>query len=76
MQLRAACEMAAKCRNAGVLEVTISGMHLVLAPREPEKVKVDSDDDQDNNHSQDPMADPATFARADGSVPGFAKLRK
>ena len=71
-------EKAKALRAAGVRKLVIDGLTLELDPPDspelaPDKATYSSLTDLPD---ADPLNDPATFGRRDGSVPGFDKTRR
>lgn len=71
--LDAAAGKAESLRNAGVLYVEVGEVKLHLAPPE---LSLPDLGPGDQSEPIDPLSDPATFGREDGSVPGFERVRQ
>lgn len=74
--LEVAEKMAPRLREQGVQEVIVSGLSMTLLPKPAPLPELDSENDQVDDSRRDPLHDPELYNRADGHVPGFAKLRK
>lgn len=70
-------DAAAGLRAQGIISLSVPGLKMELIPQQAAKVTVDSNDHQTpDDQPASPMQDAVLYGRADGTVPGFAKLQK
>lgn len=63
---------ASRLRAAGVTHVELEGFKVDLAAPEPPEIVIANAEPPAPDYS-DPLDDPATYGRRDGSVPGFRR---